>query len=700
MPLSPDTTANLLNRLKALQSAGEAIPAPAGGIVKCVAGVGITLIETAERVRVNKEECSDIARRAAEQILVLKSWLDHEEGLEEPLSDDLRERLERYLEVLTGVSTTVERLGNELGRKRIFKTASIQDETKDCLNRLNEAYQMYMFQFSLAADTKLTGILNRMQVMSLSANATLPANQDEPDEIRRIPTEDITFLEEISCRSKRGYTIRFGKARMIDWAGHKRAVIVKKFQTMDACEDRARNAFNSEIELRRDLLHPLFARMLGVSIASRRTKMIVIEAGLELTMTKDSIVAFEYFQSLPGLKYFLEHSRIWTCTQGLRKDGRQDINFFGNSGGPGEEGQAASDAFKQYQDVLLSARDKRLCLGGLGRMDSRWEDSGWRMNEAFWREEQLREGRDGNWGATRSFEFYADEFERMRKAVTRWNEEKTKENARDLLDWLRWWSDSSEFEYKTENSRSVGEIGWKEGKDWHLIPLLHQFPLAEPPEYFITASRSRDGERETIVGTRISGYTRWSIHVSPGEEIYLRTFIRSLRTEDIADFFLGSALSLAKVLGIDVHSLRLLSNTGFQVDAFLTVFEPSTVHYFAHPPTAGNCVPDPPGFWSLSPDPLCSDCHLRGDAAHVRYRINPYIRYDVINDRVLSLLQDLESHGFLTVPDITYASGPSFASIAEISEHATESAVVARGKKHRAKNLLSIFSRKRKVSNP
>ncbi|KZS86585.1 hypothetical protein SISNIDRAFT_491821 [Sistotremastrum niveocremeum HHB9708] len=178
MRLSADTTSNLLKGLKALQSAGEAIPAPAGGIVKCVAGVGITLIETAERVRANKEECSDIARRAAEQILVLKSWLDHEEGSDEPLSDDLRDRLERYLEVLTGVLTTVDRLGNYSRPKRIFKTASIQDETRDCLNRLNEAYQMYMFQFSLAADTKLTSILNRMQVMSLSANATLPANQD------------------------------------------------------------------------------------------------------------------------------------------------------------------------------------------------------------------------------------------------------------------------------------------------------------------------------------------------------------------------------------------------------------------------------------------------------------------------------------------------------------------------------------------
>ncbi|KZT31971.1 hypothetical protein SISSUDRAFT_1056094 [Sistotremastrum suecicum HHB10207 ss-3] len=78
-------------------------------------------------------------------------------------------------------------------------------------------------------------------------------------------------------------------------------------------------------------------------------------------------------------------------------------------------GQLAGDGVKQYQDVLLSATDKRLCMGGLGRMDSQWEDSGWRMNEAFLRlrlgfgesdfvmsEHLLSEGR-WDWGRERVF---------------------------------------------------------------------------------------------------------------------------------------------------------------------------------------------------------------------------------------------------------------------------------------------------------
>ncbi|KZS87049.1 hypothetical protein SISNIDRAFT_491398 [Sistotremastrum niveocremeum HHB9708] len=636
MPLSADVNASLVKSLKIVQGIGEAVPH--GGVLKAVAGIGITILEIAERVRLNKEECADIARRAAEDIGVL-TRLDEDEEL----SEDLIERLERYHKILEEVLKKVERLGTESSWKRTLRVSRVQEETKECLDRLNEAFRMYMFQFSIAADTKLTKMLNRMEVMSLSADSTLPAGLEEPDEIRRIPAENITFLEEISCKKMRGYTVRFGKGRMTDRAGRERAVIVKRFQTMDASEDGARDAFDAEIELRRDLLHASLARMLGVSIASRRTKIIVIEAG--------TIAAFDHLQNLPGLEYFLEQTRIMCeFVAGYR--------FLGEHGGSWRGG---------YQDVLLSAKDKRLCMGGLGRMDSRWEDSGRRMNEAFWR---LRDGFDWNGAGSGSFEFYADWFEQMRESVTRWSEDKTQENARDLWHWLRSWSGSGEFERGTENSRTVGEIGWIDGNGWNPIPLVHHFPLALPLQYDVSASRWRDGEWETIVGTQIGGFTRWSIDVSPGETIHLRTFVCSDRTKDMADLFYGSALSLAKDFEIEVRSLRQVYRTGFDVVASLTISNEqfSTVYYFAHPPYSDGSVANPPGFWSLCPYPLCSDCRLHADAAKVQSHAKPFVGYERINIPAIALLRDLDSHGFLPVPTITYASDPPFASITEVSE--------------------------------
>ncbi|KZS87053.1 hypothetical protein SISNIDRAFT_471284 [Sistotremastrum niveocremeum HHB9708] len=703
MPLAADVNANLLRSLKIVQSLGEAVPH--GGVLKAIAGIGITILETAERVRLNKEECADIARRAGEDIGVLKRLDEDEE-----LSEDLIERLERYHTVLEEVLKKVERLGDESGWKRTLRASSVQEETKGCLDRLNEAFRMYMFQFSLAADTKLTKILNRMELMSLSADSTLPADRDAPDEIRRIPTERITFFEEISCKKMRGYTIRFGNARLIDRSGHQKAVIVKKFQTMDEREDAARDAFDNETELRRDLLHASFARMLGVSIASRRTKMIVIEAG--------TISAYDYLQNLIGLEYFLEHTRIRLI------DRRQDTDFFGNTEGRGEEG-----AEQQCRDVLLSATDKRLCMGGLGRMDGRWEDSGWRMEEAFFRsteqvlrEEQLMDGdgesevvardsdafsvnlnADRTGGGNSSVEEYADWFERMRESLTKWSEERTDANARDLWDWLWWWSGSSKVERGTENSPTVGEIGWIDGNHWHQIPLVHHFPLADPPEYDVTASRLHDGEWETIVGTQIEGFTRWLIEVDPGEKIYLRTTVRSDRTKEVGTLFYGSALSLARDFGVDVCSLRQVSRTGFDVYACLTISNElsSTAYYFAHPPYSEGSVPEPPGFWSLCPYPVCSDCRLHADAEQVCFHVKPFVAYERINDHALSLIQDLDSHGFLPIPDIVYASDPPFATINEVSDQQAPDPIIApHGKKRHAKDLFSMFSKKRKVSNP
>lgn len=45
---SVDARANLLRGLKVLQSLGDAIPGPGGGVIKGIAGIGVVVLETAE----------------------------------------------------------------------------------------------------------------------------------------------------------------------------------------------------------------------------------------------------------------------------------------------------------------------------------------------------------------------------------------------------------------------------------------------------------------------------------------------------------------------------------------------------------------------------------------------------------------------------------------------------------------------------
>ncbi|KZT38879.1 hypothetical protein SISSUDRAFT_705757 [Sistotremastrum suecicum HHB10207 ss-3] len=85
-----DLVENTKTSLKILQSLGEAIPG--GGIVKCISGIGLALVETAQMVRVNRRDCCAIAEEAARQILLINEHLTEDQDI----SDDHKARLECY----------------------------------------------------------------------------------------------------------------------------------------------------------------------------------------------------------------------------------------------------------------------------------------------------------------------------------------------------------------------------------------------------------------------------------------------------------------------------------------------------------------------------------------------------------------------------------------------------------------------------
>ncbi|KZS86579.1 hypothetical protein SISNIDRAFT_543895 [Sistotremastrum niveocremeum HHB9708] len=588
MPLSADASSNLIRSLKVVQSLGEAVPH--GGILKAVAG----------RVRQNKQECGDIARRAAEHIAVLKRLDEDQE-----LSNDLIDRLERYHRILKAVLEKVERLGTEPNWKRTLRASSVQDETNGCLNRLNEGYQMYI-------------------MMTRSG------------ETNEIPMRRLDFGEEIKRVEKKTYVLRIEHGRMIGFTGRSKAVILRRFEVKPEVknEDRCLEEFKKEKPI---FCENAWGREYGENTYDRARGCIFV-----------SIRKF----GRPS------HRLIGS---------RQDTSFFRTTEGRGEEGDGKNGR----------------SVGGFSVAVERGI-----LQDSFG-------------GATGSVEENAALFERISEVARKWSEAKTWENTWNLWTWLRWWSGASEIERETENLPVVGEIGWIEGKVWHPIGLVHQFLVSDPQEYDITASRWRDGEWETTTATQMGKSMRWSMDVSPGENVYLRTYATSYRTTEITDFFLRSALTLARDCGVDVRLLRLVSRMGFRVDTSLMITEQplSPVHYSAYPPGPDGSVPDPPGSWSHSPDPLCSDQCLQENAAQARVHISPFVEYERINNHVLSILQELDSHGFLLVPDITYASDLPFASITEVSDQEPVKATAeARPIKRLGKQLLSAFAKKRKTS--
>ncbi|KZS87051.1 hypothetical protein SISNIDRAFT_491400 [Sistotremastrum niveocremeum HHB9708] len=253
MPLSADTTSNLLKGLKILQSLGEAIP-HGGGIIKAIAGIGITVLETAERVRVNREDCQDIAERVSRQILMLNSHIDlPSNGM---MSEDLQRRLQAYLEVLQDVVGSVERLITQSTSRQIYRTGSIQDQTKGCLEKLDDAYRIFMIRSSVAVDSRLTSIENGMRSLSLRPATQTPRGLNEPDEVPRIPIHQIEFGEEIKRLENKKYILRVEHGEIVDLMGSRRAVILRRFEVKSeaADEEQGFEEFKREVELRGDLL--------------------------------------------------------------------------------------------------------------------------------------------------------------------------------------------------------------------------------------------------------------------------------------------------------------------------------------------------------------------------------------------------------------------------------------------------------------
>ncbi|KZT37139.1 hypothetical protein SISSUDRAFT_1048885 [Sistotremastrum suecicum HHB10207 ss-3] len=263
--------------------------------------------------------------------------------------------------------------------------------------------------------------------------------------------------------------------------------------------------------------------------------------------------------------------------------------------------------------------------------------------------------------------------------MTKWSEENTEQNARHLCTVLWLWSACSRSDQETEGSPgpAVAYIGWVEEKVWHgnrdAIPILHPhqgIPAVYPPEYFLSAFRQCDDKRERIVGTQYRGYTRWRTDISPGQTIHLQMMSCSFCTDRMSDSFHASTSPLSRDFGVEVDSLRLVSRVTFSVLTSITLLEgcSTTVYYFAHPPKPDGSLPDPPGFWSYSPEPL-ADASLEAGSAEVNFsNVTSNVRYHKLDPAVHHLLQDFESQGFLLVSEINRAFGLPFCTTRPVPE--------------------------------
>ncbi|KZS90389.1 hypothetical protein SISNIDRAFT_178940 [Sistotremastrum niveocremeum HHB9708] len=527
--------------------------------------------------------------------------------------------------------------------KHTVKAASVQEETKACLGSLGTAYQTYMFKSAIATENYLTDISKAMTKSMMSSQLRVDPDSREPDQVPRLAVQSIRFTKEINRTVKRGYILREHQGELVDLVGPRRAVIVRKFEMTEDCE-QTRVDFTEELELRRNMLHESIARLIGFSVASDRTRMIVVETG--------TIVAYAYLQSLPIDVRLYECIRIMNeCSAGYMFLYDHKVSWK-----------------SRLNNVVLDARDKQLRIGALGEFDSYWNDSNQRMESVT---TQLVAGRDGIWSGIWSFQQCVQQCASQLHLLNKWKSEKTPSARRALLGVIWWRSVGERFGSETveKEAIAIGDIGWFDGPDntvWRRASVATEIPLSSFPSYHIIAQRLRADDCDFITGVQIGRFIRWSFDYLPGETVTIQTQLRRCTTPDFEAFFLRSASKIARQAGVDPRSLRLVSSLGVQTTASVTLATtvttydfPRTIYYFATVPQSDSPPPDPPGFWSFSSEPAAPDD--KDDApsgiANQHFTQESYgIRFS-INEMVLSLLEDIDLETGVPVPDL--APGPA-----------------------------------------
>ncbi|KZS90717.1 hypothetical protein SISNIDRAFT_488020 [Sistotremastrum niveocremeum HHB9708] len=181
-------SSNALILLRLLEKAGEAIP-HAGSIIKAIAGSGIVLLETAERVRTNKDDCIELAERAARYIL------DLSEMIQDPskLPSNLEIKIRSFLSALKEVQETLEALGPEKSWwKRFGNETKVREEIKKCDTKLYDAWKLHIIGSVTILHREVASISEKMDSLAIIQRPSLsPESSSEsstllggPEEVR------------------------------------------------------------------------------------------------------------------------------------------------------------------------------------------------------------------------------------------------------------------------------------------------------------------------------------------------------------------------------------------------------------------------------------------------------------------------------------------------------------------------------------
>ncbi|OBZ69290.1 hypothetical protein A0H81_10888 [Grifola frondosa] len=254
------------SHLSLLYDVADSIPVV--GLKPAVA-VTLHILEIANQVKSNKDDCLQLANRAADIMCLVYEELKRQDGCN---PENLQERINNLEGVLRNIEAYMERKSRERFLKRLFSRYSIGGDIQQFTVKLNDA--VVAFQLTSMIDVSHTAAQIKMNLNTLAVNADqhtgaiLAQIRVTDSKLDKIAVETVTYAENVDKYGENDFVLT--DERWVLPGGELIQPVVKRFPKKDP-------RFESDLQKLRELWHPNIARVVGRSRSNIDLPFIIKE---------------------------------------------------------------------------------------------------------------------------------------------------------------------------------------------------------------------------------------------------------------------------------------------------------------------------------------------------------------------------------------------------------------------------------------
>ncbi|KZS86750.1 hypothetical protein SISNIDRAFT_471528 [Sistotremastrum niveocremeum HHB9708] len=277
--------------LQVLQGVGDMVPG-VGGLLSGLAGIALTIIESAHKARHNKDVALEMAVRIGNFVIMMNQSLDDTITL----SDDMIRRILDIQQIFSDIKGLLQRQLDHRGLFQLTHRAAAA-ELKRCELRLHDAWRQFDFENAMSIHRKIEDLPKKLE-----SSIIQPSHTTTEDGMHRLlAIHEIRLERIIGTFIGSTYCVQVSTGHL---QGER--IIVRNFEK-GKTEDLVESGYQAELARLRSLWHPNISQLIGFARPNRRHRFTVLSGG-----------ALDYINGLDPVKRFSEVARIADQIWGLR----------------------------------------------------------------------------------------------------------------------------------------------------------------------------------------------------------------------------------------------------------------------------------------------------------------------------------------------------------------------------------------------